>query len=227
MRILVVEDEAKIARFLAKGLQEEGYAVDIASDGEEAMASATSTTYDLILLDLMLPKLDGTSVCRQLRERSMPVSILVLTAKNSVKDRIIGLDAGADDYLAKPFDFDELLARMRALLRRPSAIVPNHLQVDDLVLDLVSHRAERNGDSVDLTAKEFQLLEYLMRNKGRVVTRRDVRENAWGFEPKGEHESNIVEVYISYLREKIDGGHVKQLIRTVRGVGYTICEDPL
>ncbi len=226
MRILVVEDEAKIARFLAKGLREEGYAVDIASDGEEAMASATATTYDLILLDLMLPKLDGTSVCRQLRERSMPVSILVLTAKDSVKDRVMGLDAGADDYLVKPFEFDELLARMRALLRRPSAIVPNHLRVEDLVLDLVSHRAERNGSIVDLTTKEFQLLEYLMRNKGRVVTRRDVREKAWGFEPNGEPESNIVEVYISYLREKIDGGHVKQLIRTVRGAGYTICEDP-
>ncbi len=226
MRVLVVEDEAKIARFLARGLQEEGYDVDIASDGEEAMDSATSTVYDLILLDLMLPKLDGMTVCRRLRSSNMDASILILTAMDSVKDRVIGLDAGADDYMVKPFNFDELLARMRALLRRPSSITPNQLQADDLVLDLVSHRAERNGTSVELTSKEYQLLEYLMRNKGRAVTRQEIRENAWGVDVNGDHESNIVEVYISYLREKIDGGHVKQLIRTVRGVGYTLCEDP-
>lgn len=226
MRVLVVEDEAKIARFLARGLQEEGYDVDIASDGEEAMDSATSTVYDLILLDLMLPKLDGMTVCRRLRNENMDASILILTAMDSVKDRVIGLDAGADDYMVKPFNFDELLARMRALLRRPSSITPNQLQADDLVLDLVSHRAERKGASVELTSKEFQLLEYLMRNKGRAVTRQEIRENAWGCDGNGDHESNIVEVYISYLREKIDGGHVKQLIRTVRGVGYTLCEDP-
>ncbi len=226
MRVLVVEDEAKIARFLAKGLQEEGYDVDIASDGEEALDFATATTYDLILLDLMLPKLGGITVCRRLRENNMAVSILVLTAMDSVKDRVMGLDAGADDYLVKPFNFDELLARMRALLRRPSTLVPHQLSADDLVLDLLSHRVERSGQSIELTSKEFALLEYLMRNKGRAVTRQEIRENAWGCGAGAEHESNIVEVYISYLREKVDDGHAKQLIRTVRGVGYTICEDP-
>ncbi len=226
MRVLVVEDEAKIARFIAKGLQEEGYDVDIASDGEEAMSSAISITYDLILLDLMLPKLDGMTVCRRLRHKNMDASILVLTAMDSVKDRVVGLDAGADDYMVKPFNFDELLARMRALLRRPSAIIPNQLQTDDLVLDLMSHRVERGGVHIELTSKEFSLLEYLMRNKGRTVSRRQIRESAWGCDVDGEHGSNIVEVYISYLREKIDEGHLKQLIRTVRGVGYTLCEDP-
>jgi DNA-binding response OmpR family regulator len=226
MRVLVVEDEAKIARFISKGLQEEGYAVDIASDGEEAMSCAMSTTYDLILLDLMLPKLDGITVCRQLRDLNMAVSILVLTAMDSVKDRVVGLDAGADDYLVKPFDFEELLARIRALLRRPSALIPNQLQVDDLVLDLLSHKVERKGMTIELTSKEFSLLEYLMRNKGRALSRSEIREHAWGDESDGDHETNIVDVYISYLREKVDGGHVKQLIRTVRGVGYTLCEGP-
>ena len=226
MRVLVVEDEAKIARFIAKGLQEEGYAVDIASDGEEAMSCATLTTYDLILLDLLLPKVDGITVCRQLRELNMAVSILVLTAMDSIKDRVMGLDAGADDYLVKPFDFEELLARIRALLRRPSALIPNQLQTDDLVLDLLSHKVERKGVTVELTSKEFALLEYLMRNKGRALSRSEIREHAWGDESGGDHESNIVDVYISYLRDKVDGGHVQQLIRTVRGVGYTICEDP-
>ncbi len=226
MRVLVVEDEPKIARFIAKGLREEGYAVDIASDGEEAMSCATSTTYDLIILDLMLPKLGGTTVCRRLRKAGAAVSILVLTARNSVQDRVMGLDAGADDYLVKPFDFDELLARMRALLRRPQALVPNQLRADDLVLDLLSHRVERKGVAVELTSKEFSLLEYLMRNKGRELTRGQIKEDAWGCDGGSDHETNIVDVYISYLREKVDEGHVKQLIRTVRGVGYTLCEDP-
>lgn len=223
MRLLVVEDEYKIARFIRKGLIEEGYAVDIARNGEEALSYATSAPYDLIILDLLIPKIDGITVCRRLRESSLAVAILILTAKDSIEDRVTGLDAGADDYLVKPFAFAELLARIRALLRRPQSMTSNILQVSDLVLDLTRHRAERNGAPVDLAPTEYSLLEYLMRNACQVLTRTQILQHVWDYDFYGG--SNIVDVYIRYLRKKIDEGHHKKLIRTIRGVGYSICED--
>jgi heavy metal response regulator len=223
MRILVVEDEQKIARFIRKGLGEEGYAVDIARDGEEALSYASSAPYDLIILDLLLPRVDGITVCRRLREFNLTVSVLILTAKDSIEDRVTGLDAGADDYLVKPFAFAELLARIRALLRRPRNATPNILQVADLVLDVTRHRAERNGTPIDLTPKEYSLLEYLIRNRCQVLTRTQILEHVWDYDFYGG--SNIVDVYIRYLRKKIDDGHDKKLIKTVRGAGYTLCGD--
>jgi heavy metal response regulator len=223
MRILVVEDEQKIARFIRKGLAEEGYAVDIARNGEEALSYAASAPYDLIILDLLLPKIDGITVCRRLRESDLTVAVLMLTAKDSIEDRVTGLDAGADDYLVKPFAFAELLARIRALLRRPQSATSNILQVSDLVLDLTRHRAERNGAPIELTPTEYALLEYLMRNPCQVLTRTQIMQHVWDYDFFAG--SNIVDVYIRYLRKKIDEGHEKRLIKTVRGAGYTICED--
>jgi len=223
MRILVVEDEAKIARFIKKGLSEEGYAVDIARHGEEALSYATSAPYDVVILDLMLPRIDGITVCRRLRESDLSVSILILTARDSVEDRVAGLDAGADDYLVKPFAFAELLARIRALMRRPKGITPNLLQVGDLELDVARRRVVRAGFAIELTPKEYSLLEYMMRNRGQVLTRTQILEHVWNYDFYAG--SNIVDVYIRYLRKKIDEEHEDKLIKTVRGVGYTICED--
>lgn len=223
MRILVVEDEQKIARFIKKGLVEEGYAVDIACNGEEALSYAASAPYDLIILDLLLPKIDGITVCRRLRESSLATPILMLTAKDSIEDRVSGLDAGADDYLVKPFAFAELLARIRALLRRPQGATSSILQVADLSLDLARHRAERSGAPIELTPTEYALLEYLMRNPCQVLSRTQIMQHVWNYDFFAG--SNIVDVYIRYLRKKIDEGHDKKLIRTVRGAGYTICED--
>jgi heavy metal response regulator len=222
MRILVVEDEPKIARFIKKGLTEEGYAVDVAKDGEEALAFARAAPYDLIVLDLMLPKIDGITVCRKLRKDDIEVSLLILTAKDSIEDRVLGLDAGADDYLVKPFAFAELLARIRALLRRPQAMSSNVLQVGDLVLDVQKHRVERGGVQVELTSRELSLLEYMMRNPCQVLTRTQIMEHVWNYDFYAG--SNVVDVYIRYLRKKIDEGHDDKLIKTMRGVGYSICE---
>jgi len=223
MRILVVEDEQKIARFIKKGLVEEGYAVDIARNGEEALSYAAAAPYDLIILDLLLPKMDGIAVCRRLRESDLEVAVLMLTAKDSIEDRVTGLDAGADDYLVKPFAFAELLARIRALLRRPRSASSSILQVSDLVLDLARHRVERNGAPIELTPKEYALLEYLMRNPCQVLTRTQIMQHVWDYDFFAG--SNIVDVYIRYLRKKIDEGYEKKLINTVRGAGYTLCED--
>lgn len=223
MRILVVEDEAKIARFIKKGLSEDGYAVDVARNGEEALSFAASAPYDVVILDLMLPRIDGITVCRRLRESDLSVSILILTAKDSVEDRVAGLDAGADDYLVKPFAFAELLARIRALLRRPKGLSHNLLQVGDLELDVAMRRVVRAGSAIELTPKEYSLLEYVMRNRGQVLTRTQILEHVWNYDFYAG--SNIVDVYIRYLRKKIDEEHEEKLIKTIRGVGYSICED--
>ncbi|HHY47311.1 MAG TPA: response regulator transcription factor [Firmicutes bacterium] len=222
MRILVVEDEPKIASFIKRGLEEEGYAVDVAGDGESALDYAESAQYDLLILDIMLPKRDGISVCQELRMRGLKTPILMLTARDTVDDRVEGLDAGADDYLVKPFAFKELLARIRALLRRPREVTPTRLKVGDLILDTATQRAERGGRVIDLTLREYALLELLMRHKGQVLSRTQIAEHVWNFDFYSE--SNIVDVYIRYLRLKVDADFEPKLIQTVRGVGYKIGE---
>jgi heavy metal response regulator len=220
MRILVIEDERKIADFLKRGLKEEGYAVDIACDGEEGHFLATTQEYDLIILDLMLPKIDGLSLCRKLRAEKITGPILILTVKDSVKDKVSGLDSGADDYLTKPFAFEELLARVRALLRKSETPTPTKLKAADLELDLVTHKVIRGGKDIALTPKEFALLEYLMRNEGTVVTRTMISEHVWDI--NFDTFTNVIDVYINYLRKKIDLGQKKKLIQTVRGRGYSL-----
>ena len=225
MRVLVVEDQKNVARFIAKGLREQAFAVDVARDGEEAVELADQNAYDLVILDLMLPKLDGFAVCRILRERGLWVPILMLTARDDKGSRIAGLDMGADDYLTKPFDFDELLARVRALLRRGGREYrAPRLAVADLELDFNTHEVVRGGRRVPLTAKEFALLEYLLRNAGRVVNRMELAEHVWdhSFDPF----SNLVEVYVGRLRKKIDEGSDVTLIHTRRGVGYLLEAHP-
>ena len=220
MRILVVEDEEKIAKFIKRGLKEEGYAVDVAHDGEEGHFMATTNEYDLTILDWMLPKLDGLHLCRKLRDEHVNTPILMLSAKDSVKDKVSGLDSGADDYLAKPFAFEELLARARALLRKKDAGVPTQLQVGDLGLDLLNHKVSRAGKEIPLTVKEFALLEYLMRNAGTIVTRTMISEHVWDIH--FDTLTNVIDVYINYLRNKIDSGHARKMILTVRGKGYLL-----
>ena len=220
MRILVVEDEKKIADFIKRGLKEEGYAVDTANDGENGFFLAKTNDYDLILLDLMLPKLDGITVCRKLREEKILAPIIMLTAKDAVKDKVTGLDAGADDYLAKPFAFEELLARIRAILRKKSEQKEAKLEVGDLSLDLQTHKVTRAGEEIELTSKEYALLEYLMRNAGKVVTRTMISEHVCDID--FDTFTNVIDVYINYLRNKIDSGSKKKLIQTVRGRGYIL-----
>jgi heavy metal response regulator len=219
MRILVIEDERKIASFIKRGLREEGYTVDTAFDGEEGYRLTAENEYDLIILDVMLPKRDGLTLCRQLRQDGMSMPVLMLTAKDSVQDKVNGLDSGADDYLTKPFAFEELLARIRALLRKGVRYV-TRLQAGDLVLDVASHTAMRNGKAIVLTMKEYSLLEYLVRNAGTVVTRTMIAEHVW--EIDFDTSTNIIDVYINYLRNKVDSGYDKKLIQTVRGRGYMI-----
>lgn len=220
MRILLAEDQPRVAGFIAKGLREQSYAVDIASDGEQALYHASVTDYDLIVLDVMMPRKDGYAVCRELRASGVRAPILMLTARGSVDDRVSGLDAGADDYLAKPFDFKELLARMRALLRRPHALRPPELRAGDLLLNTASHAASRAGAPVSLTAKEYALLEYLVVNQDRVVGREQISQHVWdeSFDPL----SNVIDVYIKRLRAKIDAGYTHPLIHTRRGEGYVL-----
>jgi heavy metal response regulator len=223
MRVLVVEDEHKIAGFIKQGLQEEQYAVDVAFDGESALDFLSGAEYDVIVLDVMLPKKDGVEICRALRERGVRTPVLMLTARDAVEDRVRGLDSGADDYLVKPFAFAELLARLRALLRRGSATTSSQLQVGDLVLDTRTRRATRADRTVDLTAREYALLEYLMRNAGQVLSRTQIMNHLWNYDFLGS--SNVVDVYVGYLRRKIDEGFPTRLLHTVRGAGYRI-EEP-
>jgi two-component system copper resistance phosphate regulon response regulator CusR len=221
VRILLVEDQSDAAQVLAKGLREQSYAVDIALDGEAALYQTSINDYDLILLDVMLPLRNGIEVCRSLRADGSAVPILMLTARDAVHDRVQGLDAGADDYLSKPFDLHELLARMRALLRRGSELRPQTVRIADLVIDTRSRRVWRSDHPVELTAKEFALLDYLARHVDRVVGRAEIAEHVWdeGFDPF----SNLIEVYIQRLRRKLDAGHSAKLLRTLRGEGYMLC----
>ena len=220
MRILVAEDEPAAGWLLEKGLREHGYEVDLVRGGGAAFARAVSFSYDLLLLDLGLPGRDGLDVCRELRERGLALPVLMLTARDAVQDRIAGLDAGGDDYLVKPYDFQELLARIRALLRRPPGMASEVLVVDDLSLSLRSREVRRGEQMVELTAKEFALLEYLARRAGEVVTRADILDYVWaGYDEPG---SNVVEVYVRRLRRKLDEGRPIPLIHTRRGHGYVL-----
>jgi len=221
VNILIVEDEKKVVSFLKKGLASEGYAVDIARDGEEGLFMAKEGDYDVVILDIMLPQKDGISVCRELRAAGKNFPIIMLTAKDAVEDRVRGLEAGADDYLTKPFSFAELLARVRALIRRHKGTAEIILKIADLSLDPGTHEVKRGGRLIPLSATEFRLLKYLMENSKRVVYRSQILENVWGYD--FDPESNIVEVYIKYLRNKIDRGFKKSLIKTVPGVGYRVC----
>jgi heavy metal response regulator len=220
MRILVIEDEKKVADFISNGLSEEGYAVDIAHDGDQGYFLATTNEYDTILLDIMLPKIDGFTLCTKLRFEDNHTPILMLTAKDAIKDKVKGLDAGADDYLTKPFAFEELLARIRSLLRKKSLQQKTRFQVDNLVLDTITHTVSRGECEITLSVKEYALLEYLMRNTGSVVTRTMIAEHVWDI--NFDTFTNVIDVYISYLRNKIDRGHETKLIHTVRGRGYVL-----
>jgi two-component system OmpR family response regulator len=220
MRVLVVEDEAKLARLLVRGLLEEGHVADATGRGEEAVWMAKAAPYDAIVLDVMLPGSNGFDICRALREKGVWTPVLMLTARDAVEDRIEGLDAGADDYLVKPFSFEELLARLRALTRRVAGERPVVLEVDDLRLDPAAHRAWRGDAELDLSAKEFALLELFMRNAGSVLTRDQLLGGAWDM--AFETRSNVIDVYVRYLREKIDRPHGRDSLETVRGVGYRL-----
>jgi two-component system OmpR family response regulator len=219
MRALVVEDEAKLANLLRDGLRREGMGVDIAGDGDEAVVRATATEYDVIVLDLMLPGIDGFSVCRTLRAQNVWAPTLMLTARDGVEDRVKGLDSGADDYLVKPFSFDELLARIRALIRRGAQPRPTVLESGELRLDPASHRVWHGGEELSLTPREFALLEMFMRHPGQVLSRFELIEHVW--DGSYENRSNVVEVYVAYLREKLD----RAAIETVRGAGYRLRTD--
>jgi len=225
MRILVVEDEKKIADFIKRGLKEEGYAVDSAYDGEQGLFLAKTSDYDLILLDLMLPKLDGHGLFKAIRKDKILTPVIMLTAKDAVKDKVTGLDSGADDYITKPFAFEELLARIRAVLRKKEGVGSSVLKVDDLELDLTAHKATRSGKEIELTSKEYSLLEYLMRNAGSIVTRTMISEHVWDI--NFDTFTNVIDVYINYLRNKIDTGHKNKLIHTIRGRGYVLQIDKI
>jgi len=220
MVILVVEDEEKIAQFLKRGLVEAGYEVEVTANGDDAFEAALRQDYDVVVLDVALPGRDGLEVCRLLRRHKRTMPILMLSALGSVPDKIAGLDAGADDYLSKPFAFEEFLARIRALLRKKDGILANRLQCADLTMDLLTRKVERNGRSVELSNKEFALLEYLLRCQGRVVTRNMIAEHVWNLD--FHTSTNVIEVYINYLRKKIDADAPVKLIRTLRGRGYQL-----
>jgi two-component system, OmpR family, copper resistance phosphate regulon response regulator CusR len=220
MRILIAEDDEALGRFVRQGLEAENYSVEIASDGEQARQVATEKDFDLVILDLNLPKIDGVSVLRHLRLRKPSMPVLVLTQRSRIEDRVECLDTGADDYLGKPFSFEELSARIRALTRRSHLPSESVLQVADLKVDRVGRQVERAGRKIELTTKEFALLEYLMRNSGRRITRSMILEHVWNL--TFDTTTNVVDVYINYLRRKIDDGHAIKLIRTVRGVGYEL-----
>jgi heavy metal response regulator len=223
MRILVVEDDKKVASFIKKGLAEEGYAVDVAADGETGLAMGLDRLHDLIILDVMLPAKPGFQVVRELRRARVSAPILLLTARDTIEDKVQGLDAGADDYLTKPFAFAELLARVRALLRRRGEGRPPVLQVADLVLDPATRTVKQGDESIALTAREFALLEYFMQNPGRVLTRTMIAEKVWDY--SFDSGTNVIDVYVNYLRKKIDAGRPTKLLHTVRGVGYVLKES--
>ncbi len=220
MRLLLVEDDPRIAHFVAKGLQEQAYAVDVVANGHDALYQVEINDYDVVILDVMIPGLDGFATCRAIRSAGKRMPILMLTARDAIEDRIHGLDSGADDYLTKPFEFGELLARLRALLRRPTELRAPQIVVGDLVLDTASQTAKRGPHSIPLTTKEYALLEFLARNAGRVVGRSEIAEHVWdeSFDPF----SNLIEVYVNRLRRKIDEGSAKPLLQTRRGSGYVL-----
>jgi heavy metal response regulator len=223
VRILLVEDEKKVANFIRQGLEEEGYAVDWAADGQKGLLLGLDGVHDLIILDLNLPVKDGLQVLRELRQAKVKAPVLLLTIRAMIEDKVLGLDAGADDYLTKPFSFQELLARARALLRRRSEVEPTLLQVADLTLD-PSRRVVRRGDrKIELSTKEFAMLDYFMRNPGRVLTRTMIAEHVWDYD--FDTATNIIDVYVNFLRKKIDADRERKLIHTVRGVGYMMQGD--
>jgi two-component system OmpR family response regulator len=223
MRVLIVDDEPKLAALLARGLREEGHATDVAATGEQALWMADAAAYDAIVLDVMLPGVDGFAVCRSLRARKVWTPVLMLTARDSIDDRILGLDAGADDYLLKPFAFSELLARLRALARRGATERPTQLEAGDLRLDPAAHKVWRGDDEIELSAKEFALLELFMRNSGNALSRVQLLDGAWDM--AFDSRSNVVDVYVRYLRDKIDRPFGRRALETVRGVGYRLRED--
>lgn len=223
MRILVVEDEKKVASFIKKGLEEDYYSVDVALDGKEGSRLALSEEYDLIILDIMLPFIDGISILKNIRNEKNLTPVLLLTAKDNVEDKVLGLDAGADDYLSKPFAFDELLARVRALLRRNSTEKKAILAAGDLELDTQTHKAFRGSTEIQLTPKEYAILEYLLRNKNRVISRTLLSEHVYDYH--FDSDTNVIDVYINKLRNKIDKGFYNPILQTVRGVGYIIKDN--
>ncbi len=224
MRVLIVEDEASIADFLRRGLAEAGYAVDVAEDGEEAIIWADAAPYDLVVLDRMLPRRDGLSVCRELRGRGLRMPILMLTARDTVDDRVAGLDAGADDYLVKPFAFAEVLARLRALLRREPLMHAPVLHISDLTIDTATQTVKRDNTPITLTSKEYSLLEYMARHANRVLTRDMIAEHVWDY--SFDNITNVIDVHIRALRRKIDEPFDQKLIHTVRGTGYRLGSAP-
>ena len=223
VRILLVEDDRKVASFIRKGLEEEGHAVDVAPDGETGLAMGMDRLHDVIILDVMLPRKPGFQVVRELRQAKVATPVLLLTARDAVEDKVQGLDAGADDYLTKPFAFAELLARVRALLRRGAEARAPQLRVADLVLDPATRTVKRGGEPIALTNREFALLECLMRNAGRVLTRTTIAEHVWDY--SFDSTTNVIDVYVNYLRKKIDAGREPRLLHTVRGVGYVLRSD--
>lgn len=222
MRLLLVEDDKKVAAFIVKGLTESGYAVDVRYDGRAGLNAAEVEPYDLIILDWMLPLMDGVTVCRKIREFSKDVPILFLTAKETTSDKVTGLDAGADDYLTKPFSFMELLARIRALMRRGTRAV-DKLSVDDLEIDVIERKVMRGGKPIEFSNKEFAILEYLVRNKNRLINRATLTEHVWNID--FDRGTNLIDVYINYIRKKLDVASRKPLIHTVRGAGYILKDE--
>ncbi len=223
MRVLVIEDETKVGCFIKRALEEESYAVDLCEDGANGLEMALSTNYDLLVVDVMLPSISGLDVLKNLRSQRVLTPVLILSAQSQIDQRVKGLDAGADDYLTKPFAIDELLARVRALLRRGATESPGTLQVDDLVLNPATRDVTRGGQRIELTLKEYALLEYLMRHTGRVLTRPMISEHVWNQD--FDTFTNVIDVYVNYLRNKIDRGRTKKLIHTIRGSGYMLKAD--
>jgi heavy metal response regulator len=223
MRILVVEDEKKVARFIQQGLEEEHYSVDVAHDGAKGLTMAETQSYDAIVLDVMLPEKDGITFTREFRAQKRSTPILMLTARTSLEEKVGGLDSGADDYLTKPFAFAELLARLRSLLRRGAQEKTTVLSLGELVLDTITHKAQRANRAIELTAKEYALLEFFLRNKERVLSRTIIAEHIWDYH--FDTGTNLIDVYINHLRNKVDTGFDKKLIHTVRGVGYVMKEE--
>lgn len=222
MRVLLAEDERDLNQIIMQKLSSDGYSVDCCFDGEEAVEALDCAEYDAVILDIMMPKADGFEVLRHLRQAGKATPVLFLTAKDAVADRVKGLDSGANDYLVKPFSFEELTARLRAMTRGTFGMVSNILEVSDLSLDSAAHVVKRSGTEIELSAKEYALLEYLMRNTGIVLSREKIENHIWNFDYEGG--TNVVDVYISYLRKKIDDGHSEKLIHTVRGSGYVLRE---
>jgi heavy metal response regulator len=220
MRLLVVEDEQKVARFVSQGLTEEGYAVDVASDGEMGLAMALDGVHDLIILDIQLPRMDGLQVLQEMRQARVTTPVLLLTVRATIEEKVLGLDAGADDYLTKPFAFQELVARVRALLRRRAEAAPPVLQVADLTLDPARRSVCRGAERIDLTPREFTLLDYFMRHPDRVLTRTMIAEHVWDY--SFDSTTNVIDVYVNYLRKKIDTDRQPKLLHTIRGVGYML-----